>query len=188
MIRPQISRSGVTRPGWRGSGPVRHFACRSVAHSAVQSLNYSQQLEAHVAAAGAEEGLEFRFDRIKRTPNTLEAHRLIWFAGREQAQSEPNLRNMQNAVAENLFRAYFIGGEDVGDTEVLKRIGAERSLDTRRLEELFALGIGTEELTVEEGEARARGVTGVPTFFVNGEPITSGAHRRNCRAPISAPP
>ena len=74
------------------------------------SLAYSQQLEARVAAAGAEEGIEFRFDQIKRTPNTLEAYRLIWFAGREQGQDGRNVLTVQNVVVENLFRAYFLDG------------------------------------------------------------------------------
>ena len=114
------------------------------------SLAYSQQLEVRVAAAGAEEGIEFRFDWIKRTPNTLEAYRLIWFAGRELGQDGRNVPTVQNAVVENLFRTYFLGGQDVGDTEVLKRIGAQSGLDIGWLEELFAVGLGTEELTAEE--------------------------------------
>ena len=135
-----------------------------------RSLAYSQQLEARVAAAGAEEGIEFRFDQIKKTPNTFEAHRLIWFAGNEQS---PSMTNTQNAVVENLFRAYFIDAEDVGDTEVLTRIGAESGLNMSRLEELFAVGLGTGKVISEESESRARGVTGVPAFFINGEPIAS---------------
>ena len=65
QLNPTTPKEGVDRQAYR----IRKFG----------SLAYSQQLEARVAAAGAEEGIEFRFDLIKRTPNTLEAHRLIWF-------------------------------------------------------------------------------------------------------------
>ena len=76
------------------------------------SMAYAKQLEAHVAAAGAEEGINFRFDRIERVPNTLDAHRLIWLAGHD---------GQQDVLVENLFRAYFLEGEDVGSPEVLSK-------------------------------------------------------------------
>jgi predicted DsbA family dithiol-disulfide isomerase len=149
------------------------------------SLDYSRQLEARVAAAGIEDGIEFRFDRIKKIPNTFEAHRLIWFAGREPSSGR-NIQDygVQNIVVENLFRAYFIDAEDVGDTEVLKKIGAESGLDRDRLERLFAAGLGSGEVTTEENRARVRGVSVVPTFFINGEPVTSGAHKPELLAAV----
>jgi len=179
QLNPGAPKEGMDRQSYR----IRKFG----------SLAYSQQLEARVAAAGAEEGIEFRFDLIKKTPNTFEAHRLIWFAGREQSPgpSAPNVQNpkvqkpnVQNTVVENLFRAYFIDAEDVGDIEVRKRIGVQSGLDMGRLEELFAAGLGTEELIAEENKARGRGVSGVPTFFINGEPITSGAHKPELLAAV----
>jgi len=94
-----------------------------------------------VAAAGAGEGIEFRFDRITRIPNTFEAQRLIWLAGRA---------GVQNAAVESLFRAYFMDAEDVGDIGVLKRIGSESGLETDRLEELFTARLGEVELHSEE--------------------------------------
>ena len=131
------------------------------------SLARAQELQARVAAAGAEEGIQFRFDRIQKIPNTFEAHRLIWFAGRE---------GVQDAVVERLFRAYFIDAKDVGEVDVLKRIGTEGGLGGGHLDELFAKGLGTEDLIADERTARLRGVNSVPTFFVNGEPVTAGAH------------
>ncbi|HEV3199609.1 MAG TPA: DsbA family oxidoreductase [Bryobacteraceae bacterium] len=173
QLNPGAPKEGMDRQAYR----IRKFG----------SLAYSQQLEARVAAAGSAEGIEFRFDEIKWTPNTLEAHRLIWFAGREPGQDRRNAPTVQNIVVENLFSAYFLGGEDVGDTEVLKRIGAGSGLDGGRLDELFAAGLGTGELMAEEIEARARGVTGVPTFFVNGEPIASGAQKPELLAAALVP-
>jgi predicted DsbA family dithiol-disulfide isomerase len=152
-LNPDAPKHGVDRQAHR----ARKFG----------SLARAQELEARVAAAGAEEGIQFRFDRIQKIPNTFEAHRLIWFAGRQ---------GVQDAVVERLFSAYFIDAEDVGDVEVLTRIGLESGLDASRLEELIAKRLGTEELIVDERAARLRGVNSVPTFFVNAEPVTAGAH------------
>ena len=72
-----------------------------------------------IAAAGREVDLDFRFDRIERVPNTLNAHRLVrWATG----------QGMQDAVAEGLFTAYFRHGQDIGNADVLVRIGAEAGL------------------------------------------------------------
>jgi predicted DsbA family dithiol-disulfide isomerase len=140
QLNPDAPPEGMDRRSYR----IRKFG----------SLAYSRQLEERVAAAGAGEGIEFRFDRIASIPNTFEAHRLIWLAGRA---------GVQNAVVESLFRAYFIDAEDVGDIAVLKRIGTERGLETGRLDELFTTRLGDGELHAEENESRRR------------EPI-----RRNC--------
>jgi predicted DsbA family dithiol-disulfide isomerase len=142
------------------------------------SLARAKELDARVAVAGAEEGIQFQFDRIQEIPNTFEAHRLIWFA---------DAKGVQDAVVDKLFRAYFIDAEDVGDIAVLRRIGIESDLDSGRLDELFAAGQGTEELIAEESAARRRGVHSVPTFFVDGEPVTSGAHKPQLLAGILGP-
>ena len=163
-LNPDAPREGMDRQSYR----IRKFG----------SLAYSRQLEERVAAAGAGEGIEFRFDRITRIPNTFEAHRLIWLAGRAR---------VQNAVVESLFRAYFMDAEDVGDIGVLKRIGSESGLEIDRLDELFTARHGEGELHSEENDARRRGVSGVPTFFLNGEPITSGAHPPELLASVLGP-
>jgi len=152
-LNPDISKAGVDRQEHR----IRKFG----------SLSRARQLETHVAAAGAEE-IEFRFDRIERMPNTFDAHRLIWLAGRQ---------GLQNALVERLFQAYFIDGEDVGNHEVLKRIGKQSGLDSGGVESLLGSDFGAEEIRVGKNRARVEGVNGVPTFFVSGVPITSGAHK-----------
>ncbi len=81
-----------------------------------------RQLEARVAAAGSEEGLDFAFDKIRRTPNTFDAHRLIWLAQRE---------GLQDAVVEGLFRGYFIEGADLSRRETLIEIAGKAGLPAR---------------------------------------------------------
>jgi predicted DsbA family dithiol-disulfide isomerase len=154
QLNPDAPKEGMNRQAYR----VRKFG----------SLAYSQQLEARVADAGMEDGIEFRFDRIERTPNTFDAHRLIWLAGRE---------GVQNEIVENLFRAYFIDAEDVGSPSVLTRIGTKSGLDAARVEELLGGDLGASEVAADELQCRTQGVSGVPTFFVAGVPIASGAQK-----------
>lgn len=163
-LNPDAPKEGMQRAAYR----ARKFG----------SLAYAQQLEAHVAEAGAEEEIGFRFDRIERVPNTFDAHRLIWLAGRE---------GIQDAMVENLFRAYFIGAEDVGKPEVLQRIGVQSGLTAGRVEQFLASESGRSEVLADERQARAQGVSGVPTFLVNGQPVMSGAQKPDLLASVLAP-
>ena len=131
------------------------------------SLEVSSRLESRVVEAGAEDEIHFQFERIEKTPNTFDAHRLIWLAGRE---------GVQDAVVEGLFRAYFLEGKNVGERTILRQAGMAAGLDAARVEEMFATDLGREEVTRDEEIARVKGVSGVPTFFVDGEAVTSGAH------------
>lgn len=163
-LNPDAPKEGMNRAAYR----ARKFG----------SLAYAQQLEAHVVEAGAEEGIGFRFDRIERVPNTFDAHRLTWLAAQDGGQ---------DAVVENLFRAYFIDAEDVGMPEVLRRIGVQSGLDPGRIEQLLAGETGRSEVLAEERESRGQGVSGVPTFFVNGQPVMSGAQKPDLLASVLAP-
>jgi predicted DsbA family dithiol-disulfide isomerase len=164
QLNPDAPKEGMNRQAYR----ARKFG----------NLAYSQQLEARVADAGMEDGIEFRFDRIERTPNTFDAHRLIWLAGRE---------GVQNETVENLFRAYFIQAEDVGSPSVLARIGTASGLAAGIVEELLRGDLGAVEVVADEGQARAQGVSGVPTFFVDGDPIASGAQKPELLASVLGP-
>src|ERR1700682_2128649 len=89
------------------------------------SWERSLGLDAQVQAVGAAEGIAFAFDRIERTPNTLDAHRLIGFADTE---------GVQDAVVEAVFRAYFTEGWDIGQTTTLLDVVAGAGLDRPRCE------------------------------------------------------
>jgi len=122
----------------------------------------SQALEGHVAGEGLKEGLAFAFDRMKRVPNTFDAHRLIWLA--DEA-------GCQDAVVEALFRAYFLEAEDVGDPAVLSRIAAENGIPPEFVEGCAAVA----QVRLAEQQAYDSGITGVPYFRANGRPVASGA-------------
>ena len=84
------------------------------------STERAREIDERVAGAAANVGLGFRLDLMLRTPNTLDAHRLIWLAGRE---------NVQDAVMESVFAAYFIQGRDIGDRDVLADCAAQAGMD-----------------------------------------------------------
>jgi len=130
------------------------------------SSAYARQLEANVAAAARQDGITLRFDKIQRLPNTLEAHRLIWFSLQKGLQAQ---------VVEAIYVAYFCDGRDVGKREELIRIGAGAGLDEREVSAFFAGDEGTEEVISEQHSAYALGIQGVPSFLLNGQPLTSGA-------------
>lgn len=132
------------------------------------SWEHSLALDAQVAQAGQQAGITFRHDLMKRTPNTFNAHRLIWLAHREGAQ---------DAVVESLFKAYFTEGRDIGDLEVLADLAAETGPDRAGTLAFLASDEGAEEVRLEENTAMSKGISGVPTFILDGEELFSGARK-----------
>lgn len=123
-------------------------------------------MEERVARAGEADGIDFAFDRIQRTPNTFDAHRLMWVAQQHEKQ---------NDLAEALFHAYFSEGRDIGDGQTLVDIAAETGLDRHEARQLLASGRGVEEVRIEEAAGHRLGIRGVPYFVLNGAHAISGA-------------
>jgi predicted DsbA family dithiol-disulfide isomerase len=121
---------------------------------------------ARLEAMGRDVGLAFRFERIRRAPNSLDAHRLIRWA-------EPE--HLQTRVAMALFARYFEDGEDVSDPAVLRAAAEEAGMDGAAAARLLAGDADREEVAAEAREAQEIGVTGVPTFLVGGGYAVSGA-------------
>ena len=111
-------------------------------------------------------GLGFRTDLMTRTPNTIQAHRLIWFAGQ---------KGVQDAAMEAVFRAYFIEGRDIGDPAVLAACGAAAGLDGAEVGAFLAGTLAEPEMRAADQAAREAGVNGVPSFFLDGYGLFSGA-------------
>ena len=137
------------------------------------SWEHSQALDAQVAAVGREVGIAFRHDLMARTPNTFNAHRLIWLAGQEGKQDE---------IVEALFRAYFTEGRDIGEISVLADLAAEAGLTRERAIEFLRSDEGSAEVSEQEAQARRLGISGVPTILVGGVPVFSGALRAEIMA------
>lgn len=153
-LNPDMPKGGLDRRAYRS----RKFG----------SWEQSQALDAQVAAAAKPDGLEFRHDRMERTPNTIDAHRLIWLGGRE---------GVQNAVVEGVFAAYFRDGRDIGDAAVLADVGAKAGLDRARVVTMLGSDEGLAEVKAELSRAAGLRVSSVPTVLVGGVALFSGAIR-----------
>src|SRR5690349_17109092 len=126
----------------------------------------ARELDERVTQAAASVGLPFRMDLMQRTPNTLDAHRLIGLAGREQKQ---------DAVVEALFIAYFTRGADIGDHDILADCAAEAGMDRAAVAQFLASDTAAAEILAADKAAREAGVNGVPSFFLDGYGLYSGA-------------
>ncbi len=127
------------------------------------------QLEAmqrHIQEVGTPLGIAFRFDLIRRTPNTRAAHALLAFAA-ESGQ--------QDAMMGALFRAYFEEGADIGDPKVLVAVGAAQGLDESRIRGALADRRHYPQILAHEQQAQQWGISGVPTFIFDRRYAISGA-------------
>lgn len=130
------------------------------------SAERAAALDARVSEAARAVGLDFHLDRVLRTPNTIDAHRLIWLAGRE---------GVQDAAMEAVFAAYFIDARDIGDPAVLEDCAAAAGLDRAAVRRFLAGDDIGEDMRAADRAAREAGVSGVPSFFLDGYGLFSGA-------------
>jgi predicted DsbA family dithiol-disulfide isomerase len=120
----------------------------------------------NVVAVGATENLAFDFDRVARTPNTLNSHRLIRWAEDD---------GVQNAVVEALFRGYFLEGADIGDPAVLARLAGEAGMDAAEVARRLEAGTDADAVRGEDEGFRRLGVQGVPFFIIERRYAVVGA-------------
>jgi predicted DsbA family dithiol-disulfide isomerase len=128
--------------------------------------DYAVKIYARIAEAAEAAGLKIDFGGIERTPNTLDAHRLIHWAG---------LEGRQTAAVSRLFKAYFEDGRDIGDREVLLDIAEGIGLDREMIRRLLDSDADLDDIRARDEHARQRGVTGVPTFVLANQHVLPGA-------------
>ncbi len=130
------------------------------------SAEKAKAIDERIQGAAAAAGLHFRQDLMTRTPNTIDSHRLIWFAGQ---------KGVQDATMEIVFKAYFIEGKDVGDPEILADCAAEAGMNRDEVVAFLASDLADQEMRAADQAAREAGVSGVPSFFLDGYSVFSGA-------------
>ncbi|HXP30055.1 MAG TPA: DsbA family oxidoreductase [Stellaceae bacterium] len=128
-----------------------------------------------VTQAGVSVDIAFAFDRIRRTPNTRNAHRLI-----RHAEAE----GRADAVVEALFRAYFLEGRDVGDRTTLAEIAGEAGLEWAEIAAFLAGDSALGEVLAEDRNARRIGINAVPCFIFAGQYAISGAQEPEFFFPV----
>jgi predicted DsbA family dithiol-disulfide isomerase len=130
------------------------------------SLDRLSPVHERLEALGSDLGIRFAFDAIQRSPNTLDAHRLIRFAAAAGRQDE---------LVAGLFAAYFSEGRDIGDPAVLRDVAVSACLDAAEVDALLAGDALAEDVRREIDMARELGIQGVPFFIFGGSHAVSGA-------------
>ncbi len=129
------------------------------------SVAQAEAMTQRLVAAGAEDGLELRFDKI-RSGNTFDAHRVVHLALE---------KGLQDAVKERFLRGYFTEGEAIGEPAVLVRLAADAGLDADEVAGVLAGDAHADAVRQDEAEAREIGIQGVPFFVLGGRYAVSGA-------------
>lgn len=111
-------------------------------------------------------GLDLDPDKPQRMPNTLDAHRLIHWAG---------IEGVQPAVVSALMRAYWSEGRDIGDRDTLADIGGENGMDRAATLRLLQSDADADDIRARDQDARQKGVSAVPTFLIAQHYVISGA-------------
>lgn len=119
-----------------------------------------------IAQTGQENGIDFHFDLIRYTPNSIASHRLVFFATRFDLQIQ---------MVDRLFQAFFIEGKNVGDIDVLTTLATEIGLDKAATKAFLQSDELHEDVIESDRQARELGVHGVPAFVARDRYIISGA-------------
>jgi predicted DsbA family dithiol-disulfide isomerase len=154
QLNPTMPKEGISRKEYR----IRKFG----------SWEQSLELDAKIVAVGQTEGIHFAFGRIERTPNTVDAHRLIWLADQQVCQ---------DAIVESLFLAYFTEGRDISNRQTLIDVVAEAGLERHRAEAILNSEEGMDAIKEAQELSRWHRVDGVPFFIINNEITLSGAQQ-----------
>jgi predicted DsbA family dithiol-disulfide isomerase len=138
-----------------------------------------------VSQAGAQSGLEFRWDLVGKSPNTTLAHQLIYIAPDES----------KSALSTAIYDAYFRDGKDITDLETLLDLAAANGLDRESIRQRLAAGEGANEVHSIARQVSQQGVTGVPFFIFDSKLALNGAQpagvileaMRQAAEPVAAP-
>lgn len=126
------------------------------------SWEHSQILDAQTMQAARGDGIEFRYDLMQVTPNTLKAHRLTWLASQSGKATE---------IAERILNAYFTEGQDITNVETLAKLGVEVGIDADQVRAFLTSTEGVAEVKELEHQAATRSIRSVPTIKIGKETI-----------------
>lgn len=152
LLNPDMPRAGMARADY----VIRKFG----------GEDRARRLYASITEIGAGEGVEFRFDRIRRTPSSVDAHRLVRWAAPYGRSSD---------TAEALFAAHFADGHDIGDHAVLRAIAASIGLDPVAATYFLRSDEDVDAVHADNLRAHRLGINGVPCFVVAGRHAVAGA-------------
>jgi len=143
-----------------GADQVEYLAAKFGGRQrAIQAM---MQVVEHAKKAGAEIDME----KVKRLPNTLNAHRVIHWAG---------IEGKQTPMVARLFRAHWRDGDDIGDAATLARLAGEVGMDAAAVARLLASDADGDDIAARDRDARKKGVSAVPTFLIAQQYVVQGA-------------
>ena len=171
LDRALASYSGPVQIVWHPFQLNPELAAEGMAFDTYLSTRFggrAQVAEAlsQLEALGADNGIRFNFADLKRVPNTVNAHRLMLLA-RDW--------NLQNELAEALFRAFFEQGQDIGDVNVLIEIAAGLGLSEAAVRGVLSDDSSLKILAAEEAQARQMGFSATPNYLFNRRVLLPGA-------------
>ncbi len=152
LLNPEIAPGGIPRQDWL----ARKFG----------GEDRARRLHGTITELGRAEGITFRFDLLRRIPASLDAHRLLRWAGRHAPVDR---------LVERIFAAYFCEGLDIGQHATLAMIASEEGFDQTAALRLLSGAGETEWVHLENLRAHRLGINGVPCFLVDGEHAIAGA-------------
>jgi predicted DsbA family dithiol-disulfide isomerase len=161
QLNPDMPRLGMSRESYletKFGGPER-----------------AKSIYDNIRKAGKSEGLDFKFEKIKQTPNTVLAHRLIAWSKQ---------LHMADKVVEALFSAYFFEGQDISSIETLNELVEGLDINAKYFVEYINTEEGASEVSSETKYAYENGITGVPCFIFNKKYALSGAQEPESFFPL----
>ncbi len=124
------------------------------------------EIHVRLADTARKAGIDLDPDKPTRLPNTLNAHRLIHWAG---------LEGRQSAVVSALFRSYWMEGRDIGEADVLADVAAQAGMESAAVLRLLASDADADDISARDTDSRDKGVNAVPTFLIAQQYVISGA-------------
>jgi len=119
-----------------------------------------------IAQTGKDCGIDFKFDDIQVTPNSIDSHRLLAFS---------SLHGLDNIMVDALFSAFFYDAKDIGDLDTLIQIAQDVGLDAAATEKFLRSVEGHDSVLQSDHTARELGVHGVPAYVARDRYVVSGA-------------
>src|SRR5690606_31892343 len=154
QVAPAIPPDGAGRRGCMRNRSGGGRRCRAV--------------HGRLVSPGAAEGSSCGFGAIKVSPNSLDAHRVIRWAGTYGEE-------VQTRLVGEMFSRYFERGENTGDRHVLAEAAGAAGMDVPVVETLLATDADADAVRAEIATASRMGITGVPCFLLEGRYAVMGA-------------
>jgi predicted DsbA family dithiol-disulfide isomerase len=152
LLNPEMPQEGIDRTAYL----IKKFGSESRV----------SRIYGAIGEAGLSVEIDFAFERIGKTPNSVDSHRLVRFAHKH---------GLAGDVVEALFIEFFNNGRDIGDLRVLTEIAADNGIDAKEIKAYLNSDADVRTIYDENVRAHRLGINGVPSFAFNEKFVISGA-------------